>query len=290
MIYVVMGFSWEGLIMTGGKSFSRREWILLVVILLLMQFIVHWLSLKYGSSVSALGYVSFAGTVVSILLGLIAIIYAFVQSFTQANSVIEIREQVEKLIAAGDDIAKSKDDLHLSAVELGEITSELSNKINESILATKEVEGRVVKLSDAFASQKAPTESFEPRKEGSVSDEVRSVVNSKRIWLTTSMVAVAEGIKLGWRLDEIKEKLIIPVGAEFGLHPEFVTGLLYATLFALEAEGLIDIPDKTKNVAVNCKNDFLERLEKSVPRSKSTEYKQLASLWAIVDGLEKDLA
>lgn len=274
--------------MKGGNSFSRREWILLVVILLLVQFIVHWLSLRYGSSVSALGYVSFAGTVVSILLGLIAIIYAFVQSFTQANSVVEIREQIDKLILAGDDIVRSKDDLHRSAVELGVITDELSNKIGESILATKEIAGSFGKLSDAFASQSPSASSSGSKKGDAASNKALTLVtNTRRIWLTVLMLAIAEGVKRGWSLDDVKEKIAIPVGAEFGHHAEFVKGMFNMALFSLEAEGFINIPAKDDEASkLTCNNGFLEKLEGTAPRSKSSEYKQLVAFWSLVDGLD----
>lgn len=274
--------------MKGTTPFSKREWVLLIIILLMTQFMVHWLSLKYGTSVSALGYVSFAGTVVSILLGLIAIIYAFVQSFTQASSVVEIREQIDKLIVAGDAIVKSKDDLHQSAIELGGITDELSKKINESILATREVAGNVGRLSDAFASQKS-TAVGPVAEGGSEPDEnTINILRSGRAWLTVAVLAIAEGVKRGWTLDDVEERLAFKVGWAFELDQEYMSGVCYTTLFALEAEGFIELPNvKAYSTVLVGKNNFIQKVEAAVPRSRAKKSKQLAAFWSVVDELDE---
>lgn len=275
--------------MSNSNSFSKREWIMLIVIILMIQFIIHWLSLKYGGSTSALGYVSFAGTVVSILLGLVAIIYAFVQSFTQANSVVEIREQVDKLILAGDDIIRSKDGLHKSALELSEITDELSTKINESILATREVAGNVVRLSDAFALQRSTVEveAGASGGAGAVGSQTKTVFNSSRILLSITVKAIAEGAGLGLNLDEIRDKIAIPVGEEIGYKSDFMAGLFFMGVFTLESEGFISLVKK-KNSPWDfvCENDFLAKCDEAFSRSLADKHKEHAALWSVVDELK----
>ncbi|RUE12482.1 hypothetical protein [Pseudomonas aeruginosa] len=98
--------------------FSKREWLLTIFIIVILQFILHWLAFQYRGSSNALGYISFAGTVVSIVLGVVAIIYSFVQSISHSTSVEEMRAQVEDLIAATKDINKSKDSLHESTTKI----------------------------------------------------------------------------------------------------------------------------------------------------------------------------
>lgn len=276
--------------MKSTNPLTKREWIFLIVILLLIQFVVHWLSLKYGSSVSALGYVSFAGTVVSILLGLIAIIYAFVQSFTQASSVVEIREQVDKLIDAGNDIVKSKDDLHRSAMELSSITDELSTKIGESILVTKEVAGNVGRLSDVFASHKPSVSSGSAEdvqsSEASVGVNCLTIFDSTKILVAIMVPAVAEGAKRNFNLEDIRVKIAEPLGGKLGYASGVLDGLLLMTVFTLEAEGFVTIKNpESAEVELLCSESFLARTESSFPRSNAGEYKEMVDFWSVIDAL-----
>lgn len=274
--------------MKNVTPFSKREWILSIVILLLIQFLVHWMSLKYGSSVSALGYVSFAGTVISILLGLIAIIYAFVQSFTQANSVVEIREQIDKLIDAGNDIVKSKDDLHRSAIELSEITDEISLKLGENILATKEVAGNFGRLSDLLATQK-PAEEGVDVSGVSVEQEKasRSLFKSSKVYLAVIVSAIAEGVKRDFQVKEIEKKIVDPLAGVLEVHTEYVRGLMLMALLALEAEGFIEIYMRDEKWELKACNDFNAECERAFSRGSLEEApKELLALWSVLKDLD----
>lgn len=272
-----------------NNPLSKREWILLIVILLLVQFMVHWLSLKYGTSASALGYVSFAGTVVSILLGLIAIIYAFVQSFTQANSVVEIREQINKLVAAGDDIVKSKEELNRSASTLSQITEGLSSKVGENTDVAREFAGSVDKLASALGSKALIDEPGVVQFKGAVDGgENLTVLNSSRVWLALMALAFSEGVSRKYTLDQVKDSIIIPVGEKLGYSEELMSGMFIVFLFVLEAEGFLTITEKATGklgVDIRCEKDFVVKANEVFSQSKTKHLKELAAFWSVVDGL-----
>lgn len=276
--------------MKSDNSFSRREWIFLVLILMLVQFLIHWMSLKYGSSVSALGYVSFAGTVVSILLGLIAIIYAFVQSFTQANSVVEVREQIEKLILAGDDIVRSKDELHRSALELSGITEGLSNRLAEHTIATLEFKTEFGNLSTTLVAEKnSIVPGGSDAQDGSAaSDKARSVFSGTRVWLVLMVLSFAEGIDRKYTLDEVKNRILTPVGERLGHSEDLMSGMFVVFLFVLEAEGFLKVPENAAGnlgVDIEFDGDFVGRARETFSRKRTRSFKELAVFWAVVDGL-----
>ncbi len=59
------------------KKLETREWVFIMLIVVLIQFIIQASAWLYGGNSGALGYLSFAGTAVSIILAVLAIIYSF---------------------------------------------------------------------------------------------------------------------------------------------------------------------------------------------------------------------
>lgn len=263
-----------------NDKFSTREWILLIIILLLIQFLIHWLSIKYGGSSSALGYVSFAGTVVSILLGLIAIIYSFVQSISQSSSAIEIREQIERLISAGEKITDSKNEIHKSAQELSEITAHLSGKINENTNATNKITdflSDVSKTSSAFSKPEDKTDEFS-----------YSLFNSNKIWSSISLIIIGEAIKRSWSVKDLKEKILTPLSSELGISFDLTVGMTLGMLFCLESEGFIEYSGDDDNMQSQIIDIgvFQTRLEPIIKETKNTKMKQFNSLWEIIKNID----
>jgi hypothetical protein len=261
------------------EKFSTREWIFLITILLLIQFLIHWLSLNYGGSTSALGYVSFAGTVISILLGLIAIIYSFVQSISQTSSAVEIREQIEKLISAGEKITNSKNEIHKSAQELGEITKNLSGRINENTDATNKISNILFEASQAS--------NIEPDPNTKSQESAYSLFSTDKIWATIALVAIGETIKRKWTVKEAKEMIINPVASELGMSVELAAGMMLGIIFCLESEGYIKLGADDNDLPIADAGVFKDRLDSIIPDTLGSANKQFEVLWRIINNLEK---
>ncbi len=110
---------------------KTREWIMVIFIVILIQFIVQGSAWIYGTNNSALGYISFAGTIVSIILAVLAIVYSYVQSITQQNSSNTISKQVDKLINVADRVDESKNELSVSLGKLYDVSENIDKTLSE---------------------------------------------------------------------------------------------------------------------------------------------------------------
>src|SRR6266404_4369715 len=79
------------------KQWSKREWLMLIVVLMLIQFIVQASAYVYCGSRNALNYWSLVGTSISIILALVAIIWTFFQNLVQQKGSASIATQIERL-------------------------------------------------------------------------------------------------------------------------------------------------------------------------------------------------
>lgn len=273
-----------------GTKFSTREWWFIIFTVIMIQFVVQWLSHQFSGSSSALGYISFAGTLVSIILGLVAIIYSFVQSISHTSTAVEVRDQVEKLISAGLEIAKSKDELHASAMELSRIADDLANKVSENTSATKEVVGSVSRLSDAFASghKTVSSETADDNVDITIRNEaVKSIINSDRILIAFVVVAVAEGCKRGFSIQEVQDKILSPATKKQGIEDEYIHGALSAIVFALEVEGFIELPaEGALEAKLVEKGGFQKRVAEIVPSTLNNDEEFYTDLWLVINKLK----
>lgn len=125
-----------------NKPFSKREWFFLIALIVLIQFIAQWLSFEYKDSSNALGYVSFAGTIVSIILAVLAIIYSYIQSASQQSSSEKITSQVDKLV----DVVSKIDTSKISfSTELSKL-KDINDKIDKTMSSQQEISVNVSKL------------------------------------------------------------------------------------------------------------------------------------------------
>lgn len=97
---------------TSTNKFTKREWILAIIILLIIEGFIFWISFQFSGNSSALGYVSFAGTLISIILAILAIGYTYGESQQQKNSSSTLANQLESLVNI-----KDKLEVHAHALE-----------------------------------------------------------------------------------------------------------------------------------------------------------------------------
>lgn len=274
------------------QKLSTREWCLIIAILSLVQFFIHWVSYQFGGSPNALGYVSFAGTLVSIMLGLIAIIYSFVQSISQSTSVVEIREQVERLIVAGNEISESGKIIHSASQEVNGLVGDLASKVIENTSANKEVLGSVSKLT----SELNFSPSMHERKISGViagsdgsdgSDDRISIVNSERIVVFLMVLCIYEGAKRGYTVDQV-ENLILPgLAKKIDVDVNFLIGAFNSVLFALEAEGYVEFGGKDiGSEVIEIADSFSDQVKGKIPDSMNGDNKYLNKFWQTVNELD----
>lgn len=91
------------------NKIHTKDWIYLFIISFFLQFIIYYFSFIYGGSVKALGYISFAGTLVSIILAVIAIGYTYGESIKQKGSSDQLLLEIASLREIKDKLAGQVD-------------------------------------------------------------------------------------------------------------------------------------------------------------------------------------
>jgi hypothetical protein len=237
---------------------KTREWIGIIVIVTLIHFMISYVSFDFGTSGRALGYISFAGTIVSIILGVIAILYSFYQSNSQANVVSEIKDQAVRIVEAGDHIVKSKDILFGSADQLKALTGELSVKLQEN-------NNHNVEFKELLSRSLIEVKSVVGR--SSSSDDVFS---TNYYYLDICYAMIAEGVRRGDDWKSFKEGIVGLYTKEFGLPDHYMEGSVSAVVCVLETLGVIRREGKGDDRKMFFVNDsFKGRIEKVVVAMKA---------------------
>ncbi|MFM5636774.1 hypothetical protein ACET5Y_11245 [Aeromonas veronii] len=109
-----------------NKDFSKREWVQTIILLSIIQAFFWYVVFENSQSASALGYVSFAGTLVSIILAVLAIGYTYGESISQKNKSNALAEQITTLGELISNIELEAQSLN----KIQEISKELSNFIS----------------------------------------------------------------------------------------------------------------------------------------------------------------
>lgn len=142
---------------------KTREWIFTIAIVILIQFIVQVGALIFSNDNNVLNYISFAGTIVSIILATIAIVYSFVQTISQQSASSNISNQVDKLITVVDQIHDSKKIINSSIEHLQRASEKLDTAIENQSNIHKEVKTISESFSNSDLFKNFQTETNSPQ-------------------------------------------------------------------------------------------------------------------------------
>lgn len=117
------------------SDFKSRDWIFIIIILSLVQAFIWYLSFKYSNSPNDLGYWSFAGTIVSIILAVLAIGYTYAESQSEKNKANTIANQINELNSVIKTITLEASSLNKIS-EIKEDLVKLSTSFDTGILDT----------------------------------------------------------------------------------------------------------------------------------------------------------
>ncbi|WP_447826764.1 hypothetical protein [Aeromonas hydrophila] len=149
------------------NHFKTREWWMLIVLIVLIQWVVHFWSTEAMSSSEMVSYVSFAGTLVSTILAVLAIIYSFIQSASQQTSSEIISREVYRLQdivnAVNSSAAKVNESLEkLPGIidNLEKIPHTVSDTVKQGVTPLKEqndgMQAQLLVLTTAISGGKSP--------------------------------------------------------------------------------------------------------------------------------------
>ncbi|NVM75942.1 hypothetical protein FHW83_001729 [Duganella sp. SG902] len=137
------------------NRFSRREWLFLICILLMVEYWIFHVSIEFADSQSVLNYISFAGTISSIILAVVAIIYSFVQGDSQQAMSGILARELENLKDVAGDLSEYSSEFKTHLVRVDTITDKIE-ALDRGILASQgqlsSIQGVVTKMSEAQAT------------------------------------------------------------------------------------------------------------------------------------------
>ncbi len=115
-----------------GKDFSRREWLMLIVILLFAEAGALIASHSFMSNQDVINYISFASTIASLILAILAIVYGFYQSESQKRTgdgierhLINVRDTTGEMRDVSADLVKNAKGVEKLSLNIDTLVSAL---------------------------------------------------------------------------------------------------------------------------------------------------------------------
>lgn len=225
------------------------------------------------------------------MLGLIAIIYSFVQSISQSTSVVEIREQVERLIVAGNEITESGKIIHCASQEVNGLVGDLASKVIENTSTTKEVLGSVSKLTSElnFSQSMQPRDSIEDGADASDDIKTTSILGSDRTIVFLMIICIYEGAKRGYTIDQVESLILPTLSTKYGVDINFIIGAFNTTLFAIEAEKHTDFSEKNiGDEVIKVSDEFNQIIRERIPETMSGDNLNFNKFWQTINELNDE--
>lgn len=269
--------------------FTKREWIWFIALLLTIEVLIEMIAWTFAGHQNAVGYVSLAGTIVSIILAVLAIVYSFIQSVSQQDSASTINGQVTQLVAIVGRIESSKTDLTQTLAQLEAVSKKIDAQTNAQAKLSEDVVS--IKLGlDALneANQKIPALIANP-----ASTERADTGATKGYFLTRyhgslmALYMIYFAHKCGFNMETAEGHFIKPriqkVWKAKGYDPnseavEHLTqmgnGFLYCAAQFLETQGILKLKGDKGTLtesSFDLPAEFLRDCEKSMARTKSGE-------------------
>lgn len=124
------------------KKMSTREWIMVCVLIVLIQLLLHYWTSESMNSSEVLAYVSFAGTIISIILAVLAIIYSFVQTQAQqvtsdsiSREIYRLSDVTTKIDESSRGVTRAVSELPVVMEQLSMLPKNIANEIDDAISA-----------------------------------------------------------------------------------------------------------------------------------------------------------
>ena len=123
----------------GERKVVRLTWpeiILTVLLIMVLEGLVFYLSAMHSGSVSAMNYVSFAGTITSIILAVVAIIYTMIESLRQStttdkmvNGAISVQQSAQEIAAEVQNLKDLRERITETSRAVKDVSDKLDNKM-----------------------------------------------------------------------------------------------------------------------------------------------------------------
>lgn len=123
-----------------SSRFKSREWILLILLIALVEYVIFFWSNLFGDVEDVVRTVSFAGTIVGIILAVLAIVYSYYQNFAQRRDSQNLATQIEFLRSVIQNVDGSTDTLIDQLSKLDSMTGKIDSSIDILAESKKKIE------------------------------------------------------------------------------------------------------------------------------------------------------
>ncbi|QSR47261.1 hypothetical protein [Aeromonas veronii] len=183
---------------------SNREWIFVIILVILSQFILHQYASNMMNETQVINYISFSGTIVSIILAILAIVYSFFQSITQQSNSDKIASNLESLTGVASTVNSSVDKMTSQVDTLNTVVNTVKSLPEDIVSLVSEALEKLNRehvidmksLLDPLVMKKAEFDAFESKKDDNMTGLNINQVAGKKIYnnvrwssLTTTIMA-----------------------------------------------------------------------------------------------------
>lgn len=277
----------------GSPNFSRREWMMLIAIISVIEAWILNASYAFQSEQAVINYVSFAATIASLLLAVIAIIYGYFQSDGQQKAAAAISNQIESMRSIQKELNQASEGISTQLSGMTSTAAELK-KLSESLEGTHQTLGEMGgslsglvsehrALKEMLSSKQLINETVRDRGAGGLS-EVVSKENVVRILFgTTSFDLDLFGVALYGLLDKnngVTESWIEFVDKHYAMpifQPEKPGSLMKYTTIGYEfmlisrSFGLVTL-DTGSEPSLKVSEEIRDALKRVVANAMSSEH------------------
>ena len=236
-----------------SQIYSRREWLMLIAILMLLEYWIISFSYTHEGEQAVLNYISFAGTIASILLAVVAIIYSFYQNDSQQQGSAKLFGALDSLRSLASRLGESPIKLEVQLDRLDRIASKLDTvdtHIQKSNQRLQSIEELVKGFDKPHTPSKPPSSS--PR---TLEQTALALLNASSFegdiaaYLLHKMSASSEVVSIA----DMFSKYLGPAlekATPQNVKPLFLFGAVYQTLGALSSVGLLEWQGSTKSYKI----------------------------------------
>ncbi|EML0257829.1 hypothetical protein [Vibrio cholerae] len=274
-----------------SSSFSKREWFFVIFIIVIVQFCIQVSAFLYAGSGSALNYISISGTIVSITLALLAIIYSYFQSASQETSSLTISQQVNKLIEVVEAVKVSKDDFSGELSQLQDIREKIDSSMNLQQKAHDKIE--LVENMINQLNSNSLSEVYEPTaqsKSALFNDVVVKGNNITHITMLIIYYADRYGVPFSDLWSVFGSKVFSDVNKGKTAIQEYFKGALFSTISMFHCIGFVEEIEETLVLSITDEfESSLADFHMFLASRKDAEYSRVIELFeSIVENYDGD--
>jgi len=161
-----------------ARKTTIASWLIIAV---LSQLLITQWTVKAAGSREIVDYISFAGTVIGIVLAFLAIVYSYLTTASQKNDSENLKAQILRLSETVQSAGASGQKFEAGVGRLEDIVSVLGSLEKHSRDSSARVEAELAEIRSEFAAKRETSESKTERSTSPSTDEKNSILPTLKI-------------------------------------------------------------------------------------------------------------